>query len=308
MTLNIKEIKQKAVVNIKVDGAEVESDELKQLIPEDFIEWNKTGEILLAEFKERLKLIMLDYELGNISRSFSTARETIFDWFRRTLVDHNRTTPYILTVWQENQQVFEEILRGAIQEYAEAKKKSNREKRVEAIKDSENIFEFEFSKSQLIDDQHYELTEYKKNIYKSCYMRKDRAKTEISFEKFLEKTLKGQNFWGKNGEKRKTDFGIFYENSMGDPSVFYPDYIVWFNGKIGIFEVKSINDADEDTPYKATALQEYISEQKRPELTGGIVMETKTGWRVTCNKKYKKGKGDWGNWEDLKVLLKNNEK
>lgn len=83
----------------------------------------------------------------------------------------------------------------------------------------------------------------------------------------------------ENGENKQDYFGIKYEYPAGFIHTFYPDYLVMlFDGRLGIFEVKDMDDQQGGsyTKAKAEKLQEYIKEQKGKKLFGGIAIEKAT--------------------------------
>jgi hypothetical protein len=77
------------------------------------------------------------------------------------------------------------------------------------------------------------------------------------------------------------------------------------DGRLGIFEVKDMDDQQGGsyTKAKAEKLQEYIKEQKGKKLFGGIAIEKSDGWKINQEAKYdwsKCEKKDWSDWDDLK--------
>ena len=155
-----------------------------------------------------------------------------------------------------------------------------------AKEDTEHFNEkFEIIEKDYFNKDIDEKMNYTKSILQPCYLSKTRSNPEKDFEKELEKLL-NVNWWYKNGINRKDYFGIRYEYK-DDVRTFYPDYIVELNdGRIGIFEIKSEDDRDEDTftKIKNEALQEYIKienkKRKTKKLIGGIVYFQNEEWKI----------------------------
>jgi len=141
---------------------------------------------------------------------------------------------------------------------------------------------------------------------KPCYLSKDRSDPEKAFENFTEENSNKIVWWWKNGENKNDYFGIKYVTN-NEMHTFYPDYLVYFkDGGIGIFEAKDQGDNEglTVTKEKAEKLQQYIKEQKKKDLWGGIVV--KKGNQLLFNDlpKYDWGKvkdNDWSEWKPFSL-------
>lgn len=125
------------------------------------------------------------------------------------------------------------------------------------------IFKFE-------EDRHSNernMISYKKCAYEKHFVSK--YNTETLFEKYLEENNKVL-YWVKNGDAGHNSLSIAYNDGKVDRG-FFPDYIIKFrDGKVGLYEIKDINDREKNTitPKKIHALERYC---KKYGYVGGLV-------------------------------------
>lgn len=137
-----------------------------------------------------------------------------------------------------------------------------------------------------------------------CYLDKERSDPEKAFENFVEENSNKIIWWWKNGENKNDYFGIKYLINK-DIHTFYPDYLVQFkDGGLGIFETKDQSDNEGLTVTKAKAerLYQYIKEQKRKDLYGGIIVKkgNQLLFNDLANYNWDKVKNsDWSEWKPL---------
>lgn len=142
----------------------------------------------------------------------------------------------------------------------------------------------------------------KKSIIKPFY--NEPWKTEIEFIKFLDKS-KTVDWWFKNGSGDSKYFAIPCKKN-NDIELFYIDFIVFFkNQTIGLFDTKSGSTIEKKhTAHKNDGLLEYIKNQKKIKLIGGIITNSDQNnyqkrWLVFNKKgKYLDSK-DLNNWDTL---------
>lgn len=109
-------------------------------------------------------------------------------------------------------------------------------------------------------------------------------KPEIRFAAFLEKHNDRIDWWYKNGSKGKMHYAIPYTRDSGEPSFFYPDFIIRMkSGHIYILDTKT-RSSDPDAPAKHNALNKYMqSENERGNnIQGGIIIETAPDCWLYC--------------------------
>jgi hypothetical protein len=122
----------------------------------------------------------------------------------------------------------------------------------------------------------YEKFDAKKYSHKDCYLRKDRSRPERAFEAFID-SRESTEWWYKNGDNGKEHLGVRYAEG-GKDHAFYPDYIMCFDGKVRLYDVKAGNTL-QVAGTKAKALYGYCQANN---VTGGIVKQEGTLWKVNA--------------------------
>ncbi len=184
-------------------------------------------------------------------------------------------------------------------------KKSSDEEVKKRIVEGERFYNFDIPEIEYFNENICEKVErVPKYVMKPCYLHKDRSEAEKAFENFVEENGSKVVWWLKNGENKNDCFGIKY-NINNEIHTFYPDYLVQFvDGRFGIFETKDQNYGDvmTTTKIKAERLQQYITDEKKKGIFGGIVV--KKGNQLLFNDlpKYNWNKvenNDWSEWKPL---------
>ena len=302
IVLDIKKYQQDIIANAKIEGKSFDEIEGK-IDSEAYARLTIAGNDLQALFEQVIKVHLGSFK--NIKRSVPAVKTAIYSWFRKYLGSKAWPEEAILVqmvfVHNGNRKKFEEILAQAVGKY-----KAVREKEIQKrVQESEQWYEFEIAKESFFNQHTDERVDYEKYVYEPCYLSVVRLKPERNFEKFLKDNADNILWWWKNGENKQDYFGIKYEYPAGFIHTFYPDYLVSLaDGRLGIFEVKDMDDRDglNYTKAKSEKLQEYIKEQKGKKLFGGIVIEKSDGWKINQNEKYdwsKCEKNDWSDWDKL---------
>lgn len=272
---------------------------------DDVMEQNEVKTINLTMDAPNIERVFRDVLRGfcgkfkNFARSETKIVGTLKPWFRKAGIEWD-AAQRIFTCSEHNQQIFSEIFDRAIDQYD----KINRQEMIERRQRQDKAFDFSIPESDKYSDKYSEVF-VKKNIMVP-YFRKNNAptSTEIPFEEALEKSSKVE-WWYKNGEKMDKYFAIKYyelgEDAKSYGKAFYPDYIVKFmDGRIGIFDTKSGWTAEDAAP-KANALQKYISEHGKTNLTGGIINVVDNRFYLNKNPDYEFGDGKTGQWELFEI-------
>ena len=98
---------------------------------------------------------------------------------------------------------------------------------------------------------------------------------ERRFSDFLEANKAYIDWWYKNGDEGKQHYSIPYENSQGEKSLFYVDFVIRMkSGKVFLFDTKTEN-SDSEAPNKHNALIDYMADKG---LQGGIIVEKNDNW------------------------------
>lgn len=98
---------------------------------------------------------------------------------------------------------------------------------------------------------------------------------ERLFTDFLESNKAFIDWWYKNGDEGKQHYSIPYENTQGEKSLFYVDFVVRMkNGQVFLFDTKTEN-SDPEASNKHNALIDYM---KETDLQGGVIVEKNKVW------------------------------
>ena len=101
---------------------------------------------------------------------------------------------------------------------------------------------------------------------------------EQNFRDFLEAHADSIDWWYKNGDEGKQHYAIPYEQSNGEKSLFYVDFIIRMkNGQVFLFDTKTEN-SDPEAPNKHNALLAYMKERPEENLKGGVIVEKNEVW------------------------------
>lgn len=246
---------------------------------------------------------------SNIARSWSVLKSAIRIWFKGTLGEDSN---YFYRVFiKDLQNGAESVLRPAItkalRDFKPIAQKLIEEKKKEAEEKEAPVFtiqpEYRYTDDyKEVEQQLYALD---KLYLLPTYQGRD---NETKFIKYLEKKKGKIEWWFKNGNQGKDYFAVRYLNEDSKKEeLFYPDWIILFkDGTVGIFDTKKGRTAtDNDTSYKAQALQKKLKEFGK-KYVGGIVIEEGGVWYYNNGVKYtfKDGQSvndskDWKPFEDL---------
>ena len=302
VTLDLKKYQQDIIANAKIEG-ETFDDIIGKIDSDARARLTIAGNDLQSIFEQIIKNCLGSFT--SVKRSVPAVKTAIYSWFRKYLGSkewpEEITLAQMIFVHNGNKKIFEEVLINAIETY-----KIIREKEVQKkVEESEKWYDFEIDKESFFNQYTDELVKYEKYIYDPCYLGIERSNPEKNFEKYLEDNKDKIVWWWKNGENKQNYFGIKYEYPTGIIHTFYPDYLVQlFDGRVGIFEIKDVNDQDggSKTKVKAETLQKYIKENRNKKLFGGIVIEKNDGWKINQHLNYDWDKcinNDWSDWEKL---------
>lgn len=148
---------------------------------------------------------------------------------------------------------------------------------------------------------------YIKNVYDGYYSNAaPRSDGERYFERFCEENSLVSGFF-KNGDNGAGYFSLVYMDNFMKHRLFYPDYIVWANDQMYVFEVKGSQntsgqseDIDVFTKHKHASLKKYLSKNN---LKGGIVRLNKSDLHLyVCVGEYTE-KLDTDSWMELSKYL-----
>lgn len=306
IVINIKQYQQEIIANAKIEGKSFDVIEGK-IDSELHALLTIAGNDLQALFEQTIKNNLGSFR--NVKRSLPIVKTAIYSWFRKYLgtIEWLEEIVIIQMIFLQNRNItsFENILIKAIETYKEVREKEIQKR----VKENEQWYELDIAKESFFNKYADEPVKADKYVYDPCYLSVERSKPEKRFEVFLDSNPDKIVWWWKNGENKREYFGIKYEYPENFVHTFYPDYLVkLMDGRLGIFEVKDIDDRDggSSTKAKAEELQVYIEEHNkaRKQIFGGIVIERYDGWKINQKKEYdwdKCERYDWSDWESLSI-------
>lgn len=247
---------------------------------------------------------------SNIARSWSVLKSAIRIWFKGTLGDDSNYfyRVFIKDVQKGPESVLRPAITKALRDFKPISQKLIEEKKKEAEEKEAPLFTIQSEYRYSDDYQEVEQSLYAldKFYLLPTYQGRD---NEIKFVNYLEKKKGKIEWWFKNGNQGKDYFAVRYTNAESNKEeLFYPDWIILFkNGTVGIFDTKKGRTAtDNDTAYKAQALQKKLKEFGKKYI-GGIVIEEGGVWYYNDSSKYsfKEGQSvnDSKDWKPLEGLF-----
>lgn len=278
--------------NINIDKMKEKGVDIYSIIPKESIikdgviktiDADKEGKVVADKMMLAMSAMDLQNRFNNLIkenlnglayvRSLSTVKMAIAKAFNKYLgispYDPNNMV-FIQRVVLSYQNHFSIILDESIKSYKRSKE--------EFTNDGEDKYNesWEIPQYQMFNQNAYATKFSTISLHKPLYMLvNSNGKFDSIEEKFVE-YLDSKNefiewFWHNGQEHMEQNFGIKYNKN----STFQPDFIIKFkNGKIGIFDTKSMTNNILDTSEKAEALQAYLKETNRNDLFGGIIINT----------------------------------
>ena len=298
LSLDLEKYSQKIMsdTGIKTGDFDLLKGEIKA---DDFAKLSASSDEIENKYYSFLKENLGSF--SNIKRSAPIISSVIYQWFEEYLgFNLKKESVFIqsIIINGDNQKHFRKILSDSVDEYKKVKDEEVKRR----LTLGEQFYEFDIPEFDYFNENISEKVERVPHyVMKPCYLDKNRSEPEKTFENFIEENGDKVIWWWKNGENKNDYFGIKYliDNEI---HTFYPDYLVQFKDKkIGIFETKDQNDSDglTVTKAKAEALQEYIKEQKKKDLWGGIVVKKANQLLFNDLPEYnwdKTKKNDWSEW------------
>ena len=136
---------------------------------------------------------------------------------------------------------------------------------------------------------------------------------EKKFINYLENNTDKIDWWFKNGDYGRDNFGIEYRDENNELKTFYPDFIIKQGSRIGLFDTKGGVTA-KNASERAKGLHTYIQKvnnreefdgfehkNKSLELWGGILVESSDLWRINSSENYKYNSKDLSGWDNFKL-------
>ena len=136
------------------------------------------------------------------------------------------------------------------------------------------------------------------------YEKIESSPVEKKFIQYLDE-LKNVKWWFKNGERdaNASFFAIPYEKNLKE-YLFYIDFLVQFDGKLGFFETKALQGkgSAQESEEKVKALKKYL-DLRGNKFLGGIVVLENEAWKIYNEKGQKYDVENKDNWTPLSEYL-----
>jgi type III restriction enzyme len=276
---NRKQIEQNEYIKFDVLRLGVE-------VPENVIFQNELGVIDVEGHKHEfaksageVRRIYIDYcrsLLGSFEKAHSTdilagyllyAMETLFELFE--------TDAMKVILYHANKPKFTDIITKALDNYTrklQARQRAAKERAFEQYTwevPAERIYK---------ESTHHVMPKIEEHALLPFIELNTVSTPERRFSEFLEANKAYIDWWYKNGDEGKQHYSIPYENSQGEKSLFYVDFVVRMkNGQVFLFDTKTEN-SDSEAPYKHNALIDYMVDK---DLLGGVIVEYNEVWHYS---------------------------
>ena len=223
-----------------------------------------------------IRRIYIDYcrgLLGSFEKAHSTdvlagyllqALEELFDFFE--------TDAMKIVLAEVNKPKFTDIITKALANYERKLQERQRKAKERAFEK----YTWEIPAERLYKEStHHVINKVEEHALLPFIELNNAFTPERDFREFLEENKDCIDWWYKNGDEGKQHYSIPYENSQGEKSLFYVDFVVRMkNGQLFLFDTKTEN-SDPEAPYKHNALIDYMA---GTELKGGVVVEKNGNW------------------------------
>lgn len=251
-------------------------------IPENLVFQNEVGIIEAGQRREfaksagEIRRIYIDYcrgLLGHFEKAHSTdvlagyllqALEELFDFFETDVMK--------IVLAEVNKPKFTDIITKALTNYERKLQERQRKAKERAFEK----YTWEIPAERLYKESTHHVIDKVEEHALLPFVELNNAFTpECDFRDFLEENKDYIDWWYKNGDEGKQHYSIPYENSQGEKSLFYVDFVVRMkNGQLFLFDTKTEN-SDPEAPYKHNALIDYMT---GTELKGGVIVEKNDNW------------------------------
>lgn len=207
--------------------------------------------------------------------------ETIADFFGIYDTDAKKVVLY-----HENRPKFDRLIRQALDRYLKIRDEKKRKAAAKTYK------EWEWSvPDERVYDEETNVIEAKPNHALQPYvkLRQDRSQTEPDFVNFLEANTEFIEWWYKNGDSGRQNYAVPYTKPDGTKSLFFVDFVIKMrNGKVFLFDTKSIGSEPLTAHLKHNALIDYMAKENEDgkNLAGGVIVKEGENWiwsRFTIN-------------------------
>lgn len=182
-----------------------------------------------------------------------------------------------VVLYNENRPKFDRLIRLALDKYKEIRNI----KKLKASGTYIQEYDWEVPEERLYDDETHRVERAENHALLPFIELNSASNPERRFVAFLEQNSEYIDWWYKNGDKGRQHYAIPYTDSNNLKHLFYVDFVIRLkNGKVMLFDTKSIGSAPMTAHLKHNALNAYILEENAngANLMGGVLVEDGMNW------------------------------
>lgn len=198
--------------------------------------------------------------------------ETIADFFGIFDTDAKKVFLY-----HDNRPKFDRLLRIALDRYIKMREVKKQKASARAMKE----FQWSVPEERMYEDETHRLQLADNHALQPFYELNTASSPEKAFANFLEENSEYIDWWYKNGDKGRQHYAVEYTNESGHKAPFYVDFVIRLkNGKIMLFDTKTVGSEPLTAHLKHNALNDYIVEEnaKGANLVGGVIVKDGMNW------------------------------
>ncbi|MGM9837540.1 MAG: hypothetical protein ACI30A_03500 [Paludibacteraceae bacterium] len=198
--------------------------------------------------------------------------ETLADFFG--LID---TDAKKVVLYHENKPVFDRLLRQSIDKYKQHRELRRQEAARRALKD----FTWSVPEERLYNEDTNHITQAEHHALEPFVQLNTAYNPEKEFVEYLQSFDDCIDWWYKNGDSGRQNYAVPYTKPDGSPGLFYVDFVIRLgNGKIFLFDTKSVGSEPQTAHIKHNALVNYIIQENAngANLTGGVIVKDGMNW------------------------------
>lgn len=183
-----------------------------------------------------------------------------------------------VVLYHENRPKFDRLIRLALERYAEIRNVKRQRASARLLKE----FEWSVPDERMYDDETHHVRPAQNHAMMPFVELNKASSPEKRFVEYLEKNSASIDWWYKNGDSGRQNYAIPYIKPDKTKGLFYVDFVIRLkNGKVFLFDTKSVGSEPLTAHLKHNALNAYIAEQNANGANlagGGVIVEEGLNW------------------------------
>ena len=206
--------------------------------------------------------------------------ETIADFFGLYDTDAKKVVLY-----HENKPKFDRLIRQALDRYLKIRDEKKRKAAAKTYKE----WEWSVPDERVYDDETFHKTDAQNHALTPFVEFNRASNPEKEFVDFLEANTAYIEWWYKNADGGRQNYAVPYTKPDGSKGLFFVDFVIKLkNGKVFLFDTKSIGSEPLTSHLKHNALIDYMAKENESgkNLAGGVIVKEGENWiwsRFTIN-------------------------